>query len=87
MPIVLPAEDVEFLRAVRRGMEAGLTQTEIAERVGLKSAGSLAIRLNSAGFAFVRDIRPIHGGDTLAELLDRDEILAREDRELAEASA
>lgn len=85
MPIVLSAEEVEFLRKVRRASEAGLLQTEIAERVGLKSAGALQGALNRLGFGWVRDIRPIHGGATLAELLDGGQIVVRE--ELAEAVA
>lgn len=54
MPIQKPAADLQFLRDVSRLWRDGLTQTEIAQEVGLSGASALKGKLYRLGFNLVR---------------------------------
>jgi hypothetical protein len=77
MPVQMKREDLEWLQEVRRLGLDGLTQQEIADKLGLTKF-TLRSRLATLGFQMVglTDVRTTLGGISLEALLERGDIVA-----------
>lgn len=79
MPVTISQEELAFLERVERLGERGMSQTEIAEALGVPTP-TLRSRVARRGLQLVpaTQLRTVLGGEKLSELVDRGELRAPE---------
>lgn len=84
MRLTLPPDDLQFLRQVQDFGDEGLTQEEMAARLGVH-VSTFRFRIRNLGFQFTRQtvLARTLSGETLNDLLRDGQIVAAEEAALA----